>query len=101
MSDTPMSEIIPGVEDGVSAIAGANAPFIFVDGCPTYGFSSGVGNITVEALRFQGVGGKVVRDRVIVAHLRMGIHGLLSLKSAFDAMLLQATPAANQETKPS
>ncbi|MGY3527257.1 hypothetical protein [Bradyrhizobium sp. USDA 4452] len=104
MSNDPVkavTEVIPAVEGEPSAIASANAPFIFLDGAVTYGFGEGIGNVTLEALRFGRVNGKIVTDRVAVAHLRMGIIGLRSLKGAIDAMLLQSMPAENSEEKPS
>ena len=55
--------------------------------------------MTLEARRFGVVQGKFVGDRVVVAHLRMGLGGLLSLKSAIDAMLLQAMPVESPEGK--
>lgn len=95
------TEIIPAVEGEPSAIASGNAPFIFLDGVVTQGLGNGIGNMTLEARRFGVVGGKVVADRVVVAHLRMGIDGLHSLKAACDAMLLLAMPVENPEGKPS
>lgn len=91
------TEIIPAVEGEPSAMASAHAPFIFIDGAITYGFGEGIGNVTLEALRFGKVNGKVVTDRVVVAHLRMGIIGLRSLKGACEAMLLQSMPVENPE----
>ncbi len=100
MSETPLSaptEIIPAVEGEVSAIASGGAPFIFIDGAITYGFGNGIGNITLEAVRFQRINGKVVSDRVVVAHLRMGLIGLKSLQIACEAMLLQSLPVENPD----
>ena len=49
---TPVvTENIPSLAGGVSAIASANAPFIYFDGVPNFGFNFGVANIPLEALR--------------------------------------------------
>jgi hypothetical protein len=93
------TEVIPSIEGEASAIASAHAPFIYIDGVITQGFANGIGNMTLEAIRHGVVGGKVVTDRVVVAHLRMGVIGLQSIKAACEAMLLQMLPVENPEGK--
>jgi hypothetical protein len=95
---TPVvTENIPSLAGGVSAIASANAPFIYFDGVPNFGFNFGVANISLEALRFTAVPGttNVVTDRVTVAHLRMSTEGLRQLKSAIEGIELLAKPTAD------
>jgi hypothetical protein len=87
-------EAIPSVRGGISAIASANAPFIYFEHVPFYGLLNGVGQITMEAARIFGADpeGKVILDRVVVAHLRGNIAALRSLRSAIDGILLMAEP---------
>jgi len=75
-------EAIPSVAGGVAAIASAQAPFIYFDGAPNFGFLNSVCNISLEALRYTPVGDKVLTDRVVVAHLRMNLEALEHLKRA-------------------
>ena len=67
--DPVVLETIPSLAGGVSAIASANAPIIFVDGVPTFGFGSGVVNATLSAARYHGPH----TDFVLVAHLRLTV----------------------------
>jgi hypothetical protein len=94
-----VAEIIPSVAGDVSGIASANAPFIYFDGAPTFGFNEGVANITLEALRYSHAQGKIVSDKVIVAHLRMGLPAMLRLKGAIEGALLLAQPVEKPEGK--
>lgn len=53
------TEIIPSVVGELSAIASAQAPFIFFEGAANYGFNEGIANVTLEASRnllVQGAG---------------------------------------------
>ena len=92
----PLTETIPGRLGETSARASASAPFVYFDAASTYGFSEGVGNITLEAFRNMSVGGQVVRDRVIVAHLRMSLQAAKDLRAALDGVLLMASPKKPQ-----
>jgi hypothetical protein len=94
----PQVEVIPSRQGTVSAIASSHAPFIFFDNAPTYGFRDGVANITLEALRFSGVGDQVLVDRVVVAHLRMSYPALQYLKAAINGIELIAAPAPPGQT---
>ena len=98
MADEPdkpsATEAIPSVRGGISATASANAPFIYFEHVPFYGLLNGVGQITVEAARIFGTDpeGKVILDRVVVAHLRGSVVALRTLRSAIDRVLLMAEP---------
>jgi hypothetical protein len=96
----PVVEMIPGVAGEVSAIASANAPFIYFDGAANFGFAHGVANITLEALRYTSVGNQLLRDRVVVAHLRMNAPALQSLKDAIAGIELIANPSPSPGEKP-
>jgi hypothetical protein len=87
-------EQIPSFVGGLSAIASANAPFIYFDGVPNFGFREGVANLTLEVLRFTPArgGGQVFVDKVSVAHLRMNMTALRSLKNALAGIELMAQP---------
>jgi hypothetical protein len=55
---TPLvvTENMPASAGQISALASANALFIFFDGASFYGLSGGVGQITLEATRLQAAG---------------------------------------------
>jgi hypothetical protein len=91
-------ENIPSVAGGISAIASAQAPFIYFENAPFFGFLNGVGKIAIEASRQiaqapQG-GQGVLFDRVLVAHLVGNIPALKSLRAAIDGVILMAEPKA-------
>lgn len=85
-------EATPSHRGEISALASANAPFLYFDGAPNFGLHNGVVNITLEAIRFSAVDHEIVPDRVIVAHLRMGLPAARALKSALEKVLLLAAP---------
>jgi hypothetical protein len=90
------TEKIPSVAGGVSAIASAAAPIIFVDEFPNSGYYNGICHITCEALRFLYVDQVPVSDRVLVAHLRMNYQALQALKVAIanvESMVARAEGA--------
>jgi hypothetical protein len=68
-----ITEQIPSVQNGLSAIATANAPFIYFDEVPNFGTYNGIAHITLEAMRFMQINGAAVSDRAVVAHLRMNL----------------------------
>ena len=74
----------------LSQAGSATAPFIFVDGAGTFGFNDGVANITLEAITHVSGDDSVITERRVVAHLRMGVKGLASLKKAIEAIELMA-----------
>lgn len=96
-----LSENLPSRVDEVSALASANAPFIYFDGAPNFGFmADGIMNITLEAVRFTRGPEGVVRDRVVVAHLRMGPTAANDLRIAIErglAMLASPGPEGGSQ----
>ncbi|MGB7097527.1 MAG: hypothetical protein WBD95_02000 [Xanthobacteraceae bacterium] len=100
MSDKPAVpppvESIPSVAGGISAIASAQAPFLYFENAPFFGFLNGIGKITIETSRQiapapDGAQG-VLFDRVLVAHLVGNIPALKSLRAAIDGVILLAEP---------
>lgn len=89
-----LAESLPSRADEVSALASASAPFLYFDGAPNFGFvADGIMNITLEAVRFTRGPEGVVRDRVVVAHLRMGATAAGNLRLAIDRCLaMMASP---------
>jgi hypothetical protein len=87
-------EIIPSVQGGISAIASADAPFLYFEAAPFYGLLNGVGQVTLDTGRIFGAdaSGKVIMDRVLVAHLRGNLNAIRSLRAALDGILLMAEP---------
>ncbi len=85
-------EATPSHRGEISALASAQAPFLYFDGAPNFGLHNGIVNITLEAIRFSAVDHEIVPDRVIVAHLRMGLTAAQALKSALEKVLLLAAP---------
>ena len=87
-------EQIPSIVGNISALASANAPFVYFDRVSNYGLNGGIANMTLEIIRFHpsaaGVG--VHADRVVVAHLRMSLQAVLSLKAAIAGIELVAKP---------
>lgn len=78
-------------------MASAAAPFLYFDGAPNFGVNHGIVNITLEAVRFSAVDHEIIPDRVIVAHLRMGIPAANALRSALEKALLLAAPVPNDQ----
>jgi hypothetical protein len=87
-------ENIPSVVGEISAIASANAPFLYFEGAPFFGMLNGVGKIAIEASRqiSVGPGGTVLFDRVLVCHLVGNLQAMRALKGAIDGILLMAEP---------
>jgi hypothetical protein len=98
MADEPntkppiVTEVIPSVSGGMSALANASAPVIFCDAVPTFGFYNGIAHLTFSAMRFLPVEGKVAHDNMIVAHVRMNMVALKALKDAVTSIELLAQP---------
>jgi hypothetical protein len=95
----PVVENIPSVAEGISAIASANAPFVYFENAPFFGLLNGVGKITLIASRqiAQGADAAVLVDQVIVGHLVGNLPALRSLRAAIDGVLLMAEPAPQGE----
>jgi len=92
-----LSEIIPSQADQVSGIGSMSAPFIYTDWIASHGHSAGVALFTLEAQRHMSVGDKMVRDRVVVAHLRMPIHTMRVLKKSIEQIELLIKPTPHTE----
>jgi hypothetical protein len=77
-----------GTSGGLCALASAAAPFVYFDRAPNFGFNGAVANVSLEVLRFAAPadGAEVVADRVTVAHLRMTLDAMRSLKAAIDGV---------------
>ena len=91
MSDEPKPvrtlETIPSTEGAISAIASGNAPIIFFDHTPTFGYYNGIAHITLTTMRFMPISeGKGGQDHMVTAHLRMNIQALKSLKATIEAI---------------
>ena len=80
----PPVEEFPGVAGGTSAVASANAPFIFVNAVPNFGFNDGIACLTLEAHRYNSINEQVLIDRVIVGHLRLTRSAFAHLKNAVE-----------------
>lgn len=91
------TEALPAQLGGISAIASASAPFIYFEGVPNYGFNNGIVNVSLETIRFQSVGDKVLHDRVTVAHLRMNLQAATGLRDSLNAALAMAAPPQNPD----
>ena len=100
MSDNPHPkspvEIVPSVQDGISALGSAHAPFVYFENASAFGHLNGVIQITLEAQRFfpsAPPAMAAVSDCVVTAHLRMNIPAAKGLKAAIEGALLLAAPA--------
>jgi len=87
-------ENIPSLAGGISALASANAPFIYFENAPFFGMMNGVGKIALESFRQIALAedGQVQVDRVIVAHLVGNIVAIKNLRAALDGIILMAEP---------
>jgi len=85
----------PGASGSLCPLASAAAPFVYFDRAPNFGFNGAVANISLEAIRFEtpAEGADVVADRVTVAHLRMTLDALRSLKTAIEGVERMAEAA--------
>jgi hypothetical protein len=66
------------------------APYIYFEGAPNFGFTSGVINVTLAANRHLLMDGAPVRAVVATAHLRCNVPAAVELRNALDAALLLA-----------
>ncbi len=90
----PIVETIPSVAGGISAVASANAPFIYFEGAPFYGPLNGVGKVTLESTRQIATAsdGSVQFDRVLIAYLVGNLGAIKNLRAALDGIILMAEP---------
>ena len=73
-----------------------NAPFIFFQGCPSFGNSNGIVNITLAAARHLLKDGAVISDVVAVAHLRCNVVAAVELRDALNNALLLGAKTEGQ-----
>ena len=93
MAKKPSPPAFPVAMPPVSDSASAHAPFLYFDNAPTIGHMNGIIQVTLEAGRlYPGPSGEVMRERVLVAHLRMNANAARSLRAALDKALLLAAP---------
>lgn len=92
--DSMISEVVPGRTDQVSGIGSLGAPFVYTDWVGPYGHNAGIASFTLEAIRLMEVDGSLVRDRVVVAHLRMPLHTLAALKESIQKVEDMLKPPA-------
>lgn len=88
-------ENIPSVAGEISAVASANAPFIYFEDAPFFGLLNGVGKVSLTVSRQIASDPErksVLFDRVIVASLVGNIPAIRSLRGALDGILLMAEP---------
>ena len=91
----PFVENIPSVSGEISAIASANAPFIYFEDARFFGLVNGVGKVALTAGRqiaLDAQTGGVLFDQVIVAHLVGNMAAVRSLRAALDGIILMAEP---------
>jgi hypothetical protein len=84
-------ENIPSVAGEISAVASANAPFIYFEDSPFFGLLNGVGKVSLTVSRQIASDPErksVLVDRVIVASLVGNIPAIRSLRGALDGILL-------------
>lgn len=93
----PTTKGKPRTTSGICALASAAAPFVYFDRAPNFGFNGAVANVSLETVRFTlpSEGAEVVTDRVTVAHLRMTLDAMRSLKAAIEGIerIAEATRA--------
>ncbi len=61
------------------------------------GCFAGVAQFTLEAARYMSVDGRVIRDRVVVAHLRMPLPAMATLKKCIEDVELMVKSPASEE----
>jgi hypothetical protein len=95
---TPLvvTESMPASAGQISALASANAPFIYFDNASFYGLFNDIGQITMEATRLMAGGpdGRVALDRVVTGHLRCSLPELRNLRAAIDPQGNDPPPGA-------
>jgi hypothetical protein len=78
-----MAEARPEKVTAIALSDVPHAPFIFYEAAPAFGFTNGVVNITLSALRtYGGRNGAVVNEQVVVAYLRGNIPAALKLETS-------------------
>ena len=92
----PVVETLRGVDEVVSDIASAHAPFLYFEAAPAYAHLNGIIRVTLTAGRDIPVSGapRPRNDQVVVAHLRMNVPAARALHATLESALLLATPTA-------
>ena len=82
----PTQPVVPTqAQHELPPIGNADGPIVYFDIAPNFGFNDGIGNVTLEAARYISTSQNVVvTDRVVVAHLRMGLSAAMNLRAALD-----------------
>jgi hypothetical protein len=80
-------EQVPGVAGENSALASANAPVIFAESAPCYGYTMGLIAVTLEAQRHHMTHEGVLSDRVTVAHLKLTTSAAIMLRDALNSAI--------------
>jgi hypothetical protein len=83
-------ERLPNTEDTVASLASATAPLIFFDHVGAMGIHGGIVHLSLQAVRFTTIDGEVLRDQVVVSHLRATLATLRSLKQDIEKIELLA-----------
>jgi len=96
-SSTMVSEITWSQASHVSGIGSHGGPIVHTDWIGNHGYSGEVVTFALEAHRNMTIGGKTVRDRVVVAQLQMPIHTMIALKQSIEAVELMLKPPASDE----
>ena len=89
----------PASEGGfsISDIASTHAPFIYLDDAPVFGSMNGIVQVTLTSVRLMvNTAGTIVKDNIVVGHLRMNVEGAKSLKKALDTALLLASQSISK-----
>ncbi len=76
----------------VSIIGSAQAPILYFDDAPTFGYLNGVVQVTLDAMQLYPDPPGVKRELVVVAHLRMNVRAAQALRAALDGALLLSAP---------
>ena len=98
VSSTTLSEVTWSQASHVSGSGGHGGPFVHTDWIGNHGHSGEVVTFTLEAHRNVTIGDKMVRDRVVVAHLQMPVHTMRALKNSIEQVeLLLKQPASDEK----
>jgi hypothetical protein len=73
-----------------------NAPYIFFEGAPNFGFVNGIVNVTLAAGRHLVKDGVPTTDIVAVGYLRCNATAAAELRAALDSALLIAAKTDGQ-----
>ena len=87
------TETIPSAPGHISALASANAPFLFFNDAPFAGHEDGVCSVTLTASRLVATmqnGKGASADLAVVAHLRCSFPALKRLRKMIDDLVLHA-----------